>query len=268
MNINKEQLLISMKNFHTLLGIKFSVFDAEYNEVAAYPPNQCAFCEVMQGNPRTHNYCKASNARSFEQCRRTRELIVYRCHAGLIEASAPLEHGGVVFGYVIFGQMTDDNDEEHLTRQLSSVLKEYEIGGWNGGLPIYKKQEEIEAIAEILKACTSYLLLSEMVSPEMQLFIMQLNSYIDEHISEPLPVSRLCREFSVSRSRFYKITSQYLSKGVAEYILDRRIERAKELLTNTTLSVAEIACAVGFGDYNYFCHVFKQKTGKSTKQFR
>ena len=52
-----------------------------------------------------------------------------------------------------------------------------------------------------------------------------------------------------------------------EYINRLRINQAKELLTNTDMSVFEIAEAVGFSDQNYFGRVFKKQTGTSPKKY-
>jgi hypothetical protein len=47
--------------------------------------------------------------------------------------------------------------------------------------------------------------------------------------------------------------------SVSKYINFVRLEKAKDTLSKTDLSVREISDQVGFNDYNYFCRVFKKK---------
>ena len=59
-----------------------------------------------------------------------------------------------------------------------------------------------------------------------------------------------------------------MAEGIAAYIRNRRIERAKELIANTEKSVEEIAGMVGFLDSDYFRRVFKKTVGVSAKTWR
>lgn len=52
-----------------------------------------------------------------------------------------------------------------------------------------------------------------------------------------------------------------------EYVVWVRIERAKELVINTNLSVGEIATSVGYADLHTFGRMFKNKTSVSLSQF-
>ena len=66
----------------------------------------------------------------------------------------------------------------------------------------------------------------------------------------------------------YSSCEKYLGTGIAQYVKSLRLEKAKELLKSTDLTVSVISEKVGFADYNYFCRVFKQETGLSAKKYR
>ena len=53
-----------------------------------------------------------------------------------------------------------------------------------------------------------------------------------------------------------------------EYLTNLRIERARELLQNSALSIAEIAWTSGYRDQNYFARVFKKHTNQTPRNFR
>ena len=54
-----------------------------------------------------------------------------------------------------------------------------------------------------------------------------------------------------------------------QYVIARRVERARELLNaRTDLSLAEVAACAGFSDQSQFCHHFKRLVGVTPGQFR
>ena len=120
----------------------------------------------------------------------------------------------------------------------------------------------------ILEACTEYIRLKELVKPTGQQLIDAIALYIDEHIGETIDVERICTAFRISRTRLYDSLRPFVDGGIAAFVKQRRLLKAKELIENTTLPIDRIADAVGFGDYNYFLRVFKQTYGVSSGKLR
>ncbi len=272
MELKQEKLEEMMQAFNTLTGIKIVVFDINYVEIFSYPQGHCAFCARMQNNLQTQAYCKQSNISSFKHCRKSGELIIYHCHAGLVEATAPIKNNGIVIGYIMFGQISDCDDPERLCRTLRAICQQYNV--YNASYEqcfhqiIFKTEQQIQAAATILEACTLYMVYKELVSQENERFINQLNRYIQKNIQEFMSIDDLCKEFAISRSKLYNLSAQYLGMSIAEYIRQSRIQKAKEYLQTTDLSVEEISEKVGFSDYNYFCRAFKKRAGVPAKQYR
>ena len=59
-----------------------------------------------------------------------------------------------------------------------------------------------------------------------------------------------------------------LQMNFSDYIAQLRIQRAKELLEDETMSIQEIAEIVGYNDYFYFTKVFKKVQGISPSKYR
>jgi len=98
--------------------------------------------------------------------------------------------------------------------------------------------------------------------------ISLLKEYLDIHLEERLTLEK-CSEItflSISQT-IRRFRSAY---GVTpyEYLNQRRILTAKQLLQNSTLSIEEIATQTGFMDHNYFSKYFKKKVGVSPSRFR
>ncbi len=91
--------------------------------------------------------------------------------------------------------------------------------------------------------------------------------YINEHYSEKLLLKSLCSYFNMSESSLSHEFRNYSNKGVYEYILYKRIIKAKELLF-TDMNLTQIALECGFNDYSNFLRVFKKLSGASPKEYR
>ena len=53
-----------------------------------------------------------------------------------------------------------------------------------------------------------------------------------------------------------------------EYLTGVRMQRARELLADTSMRTADVAYAVGYNDPHYFSYLFKKNTGLSPREYR
>ena len=72
----------------------------------------------------------------------------------------------------------------------------------------------------------------------------------------------------MSQGYFSALFSQKMGMTFVEYVTDRRIETARQLLEQTSKHTADIAAAVGYKDPNYFRYVFKKATGLTPREYR
>ena len=92
---------------------------------------------------------------------------------------------------------------------------------------------------------------------------------IAEHISDPeLDQQLLCRELGVSRASLFNKMKAITGAGTKEYITRIRLEKAKSLIENTDLSIAEISDLTGFASQSYFSTAFKNFTGATPSQYK
>ena len=91
---------------------------------------------------------------------------------------------------------------------------------------------------------------------------------IREGVEEPLTIQQLAEDFGISYSTFRKLFKEYTGISPALYQQDLRLQRAKELLTSTDLSVKEIAYRLNFETPDYFSSRFKIKTGRKPSELR
>lgn len=98
--------------------------------------------------------------------------------------------------------------------------------------------------------------------------IFKTTAFIKEHLTEKLTLDQAAEQVYLSKSYFCRIIKDELGCTFTEYVNRLRIERSKVLLRSTCMSIAEIACAVGFDDQSYFTRIFKKQIGSAPGKYR
>lgn len=94
-----------------------------------------------------------------------------------------------------------------------------------------------------------------------------LNEYIAEHLDERIALSDLARTLHVSVPHFERTFRATLHRPPYRYVLERRIERAKELLGEGKHSLHEVARLCGFANQSHFTRHFTRFVGVSPARF-
>ncbi len=102
-----------------------------------------------------------------------------------------------------------------------------------------------------------------------QEFVSTLNKIINKNVdNSKFSVENLASDLNISRIQLYRKMKAIMGVNISDYIQNTRLEKAKEMLLNTPLTISEIAYATGFSSPNYFSTSFKNKFNKSPKAFR
>ena len=100
-------------------------------------------------------------------------------------------------------------------------------------------------------------------------FIIKLNRIISENLDNPdLDQQLLCREMGLSRASLFNKMKSITGAGAKEYITKLRLEKAKKLIIETDLSIAEVSDQTGFASQSYFSTAFKNHTGLTPSQYK
>lgn len=98
--------------------------------------------------------------------------------------------------------------------------------------------------------------------------IQQVKDHIEEHLPDDLSLAELAAIISMSEFHFARLFKATTGEAPYRYITQRRIERAKVLLSVTQFSVAEVAYRVGFVSQSHFTAQFRKLVGATPKQYR
>lgn len=110
------------------------------------------------------------------------------------------------------------------------------------------------------RRCRQFLAGDEAVRPALRL--------IEDHFDQALDNASLARQCNLSEDHFIRRFRETVGQTPAQYVLDRRVTEAAQLLLFGTDSIDRIAARCGFPNRHYFSRVFKQRVGLPPAAYR
>lgn len=92
--------------------------------------------------------------------------------------------------------------------------------------------------------------------------------YINERFTQSLTSDGLARRFAFSKSTFTVLFQQYTGMTPKHYIMNKRMEYAEMLLSNSTISINEVSTMVGYQYFSTFYRNFLRYSGMTPSEFR
>lgn len=95
-----------------------------------------------------------------------------------------------------------------------------------------------------------------------------IQQYLQEHYAEPVKLEDVSGIAGFNSSYFSALFKKETGKNFSEYLIDLRVARAKVLLTDTQISVTDVAAQVGYSDFKYFTRIFRRESGITPADYR
>ena len=93
-------------------------------------------------------------------------------------------------------------------------------------------------------------------------------AYIREHFTEEIDKAALAAMDGLGQSRYHSLFRRVMGRTPAAYITYLRINKARSLLLDLDLPIADVAAECGYADPLYFSRVFRRETGVSPSEYR
>ena len=264
-----EDLKKVFEDFYTLTKFMIVLYDSDRKALFSYPKNMCEFCRTVRTNSTLSEKCFACDNRGFDMCDTTRKPYIYKCHMGVFEAIAPIYSGEMSIGYLMFGQIAT-KDKSEIRKLANLVNTEYNLNLTDDMIDSITTADDeyISAAVNMMTMCANYLYTNEIIKNNPNILAYQMKEYIKANLSEDLSVANLCQQFYISQSKLYKFAKHNFKMGISDYIRIQRIKKARQLLSETHMTVSQISEAIGISDTNYFIRIFKKETGTTPLQYR
>jgi transcriptional regulator GlxA family with amidase domain len=93
-------------------------------------------------------------------------------------------------------------------------------------------------------------------------------NYVEVHLAEPLRSYQLAKIACLSKAHFSRSFKATTGLTPNQFVMNRRLDRAVELLSAADKSLTDIACICGFSDQSHFGRVFKRTLGLTPGAWR
>jgi AraC family transcriptional regulator len=150
---------------------------------------------------------------------------------------------------------------------VAQLLKAEVLSGGLAGNLYVESLRNLLAV-HLLRNHTPGVTLPAAVAALEGLKLKQLKDYIEDHLADELAIATLAALIPMSQFHFARAFKTAVGESPHRYIMQRRIERAKMLLSVTRLSVAEVSYQTGFANQSHFTAQFWKAIGLTPKQFR
>ncbi|MBQ8552094.1 MAG: helix-turn-helix domain-containing protein [Clostridia bacterium] len=266
-NYDVKKITAVLRDFRIATGIEAQLLKPDFTYACEYRTPDLEYCKAFLCTEKGKTACRMSDEHLLKKCRASRKTEMSICHAGLLNVVIPLLLDDVIIGYIIFGGMKTSGDFLNSDTATSSCGEEEVMSKCYDAIPTYGI-EKIQSISNVAIMLAKYILLKNMLRPSVPESIQAAVDYINTELEGELSVTSICKNSNISKSALYKRFHEHFGCTVSEYIKARRVERAKELITVSELSMEEIAQRVGFSGASYFSRVFKEHTGMAPMKYK
>ena len=144
---------------------------------------------------------------------------------------------------------------------------ETELQHRSDGTPTYVGLIFAELLIAVSRFYNEKQKISKSVNNELQKLDEVLN-FIHNNIAHPVTRGQAAKIFGSSESTFLRSFKRIMQESFSDYLLNLRLQHARNMLLTSNKTLSEISMECGFCDSNYLCFRFRKKFNQSPHQFR
>jgi AraC family transcriptional regulator len=98
--------------------------------------------------------------------------------------------------------------------------------------------------------------------------LRRVTELLEAHLDEEFSLDRLAREIGISAFHFCRLFKKTTGFAPSRYFIRMRMEKARQLLRETTKSVIEVGLDVGYSSPSHFAQIFRREVGVAPREYR
>ncbi len=154
--------------------------------------------------------------------------------------------------------------------KTKEIVKAFSSDSFDNSFSLLSSENDTNLIKEFLQKflleCTAAIQSER--KTEIHPVVKKVCDYLDKNLSQDISLEDAADYAGVSSFYLSKLFKEEKGETFINFISDKRLEKARQLLADTELSIKEITAEVGYNDQNYFSRIFKNKYGLSPKEYR
>lgn len=246
-----------------------------------------SFCKKIRNDDMLGQYCEKCDSRGGAEAVRENKPYIYKCCFGLIDVAIPIVFKNTYLGAVMIGQVKAKNniDIEHIlslpiNKSIAERLEKY-ISDYNEINVM--DFDKINIISYMLYDICNYIVAQEnyrenskeniynrekLTLGKENKIIMKAKEYIKEGFENNITLRDLAQHCNVSSSYLSRLFVKETGESFSIYVTRIKIEKAKEWLETSDMSISDIGYSLGFNETGYFIRTFKKNVGMTPGMYR
>lgn len=285
---NSIKLSKTIQDFALAADFGSVIVDIHGNETSELY-NFSPFCQLMRSKPEFKSLCQKCDAFGGLEASKNGNPCIYRCHAGLTDISLPIIRNNQLLGFALFGQVEMTEDSQSPFTRIHPI-----VTNWEKSQELRQARKKIKLVtttqiqsaAALLKTIGDYHFDDE--DPRDQITfnfhatkkdfktaihskndeIRKAIAYIENNLTTNLTLEDVANHVYLSQFYFSRLFKKEMGISFITYLNQQRIEQAKTLLTQSTLSIKSISQNIGYSQTSYFCKIFKELVGMTPVNYR
>ena len=258
-NLGLEKLF---EDFYKISGMEIALVSDKFNTLLSQKCPMENFCSAVHKSNKCIEHCRASDSRIANIARNGSGVAVEKCFFGITQAIFSIGDGKTPEAYLLCSlgiDKSDINEDEIINKtikadeSLDCVVLERALKQ----IPKYDK-ETMNSYVGILT------LIATKIENNVQLFAENptlaelVRRFIDQNIAKKITLLDLSYHFHYSSVTITQSFKERFGKTIVEYVTEKRMEKAKQLLLVSNSPLSEISVLCGFSDVEYFSRSFRK----------
>ncbi len=291
-----EELKERLFYYHNATDIPLELISSD-GEVILSLSDEFRYCRMVREACGERAFCDRMYKEGIELAAELGEGYIFSCPAGLVRYVVPVLKNGRNICSIVAGPVAMDYPEISV---VDGVIKGYSLSidirqklyAALSAIPIVEPVriqhlcKLLFALADDLVKISDNVILpgrkddTDEISPDAIIpddltesvvaipIVQKAAGYIDEHYQESIRLEDVAAYVGLNPSYFSSIFKRELKISFSNYLTQKRIEEACNLLQASNHSLSDIAAEAGFENQSYFSQSFRKHTGMSPKEYR
>ena len=270
--MNVPELERLLYDFYQISGMEVAILDTQHRTLLSNRSPGKNFCATVHKNPKCLETCIQSDRTRLNYVEENRRLLTYLCPFGIFEAIAPIMKNGQVIAYIFFAMAIEEREgaDEFVKQRVLEVAPTADAEYLHQCIietPHYSRKT-LEAYSDLLLIMAEYIEKYDLMSDSKQSLAQAICGYVEKNLSSKITLADLSWNLHCSTVTLTEHFKREYGITIMQYVTQKRMEAAKQMLLTSNASIGEIAVSCGFADVEYFSRTFKGCYGVSPNRWR
>lgn len=263
-----------LEDFALISNIRLLLLDNNFRIIAEMGKTNDDFCTRLHSSKKCLELCIKSDIHGHETTKKTDMPYKYTCPFGLYQGVIPVKKGGKAEYYIfistVLAEVALENQEDKIVNAVLSIDKTFNVKNLKHDINNLNKQN----IKKLDSAFDSLVILSEYIGEKVSIHFDKktpgemVKDYIDKNFNKKITLYGLSSLLHYSTVSITEHFRKEFGTTVTKYVLGKRVDYSKKLLSDKALTIKEVAEKCGFENGEYFMKCFKKTTGLTPSQWR